>query len=762
MNPDERGITPETTIVELGVDSLLAVDMRSWFTKELDLDMPVLKILGGATVADLVEDAVKRLSRELIPNVAVSATENAEKPSEETATTDAPETVPEAKGEEAVIAASTEAAPQAAPVAEGEVEKTTEVSNPAVTDAATSASALASTTAFEATKEIAAKPAVDYFSIKKRMAAPTAPELATPLSAISAVNSEMEDDYTPATSTHPPSEDEAEDKRSEVDDNPPVLEKQEQKEAKQIPQQQHPIDTVQDIQSRTSTLLQAAPVPPQSSLVFLKTEKMSYASSRFWFLMQYLEDPTAFNLTCRLKFTGPIRMGDAETAIRAIGHRHEAFRTAFFANTERMNEPTQGVLATSLLHLERRSITDEDEVELETEELQQHIFQITRGETIRIKLLSLTPTTHFLLFGFHHINIDGFSFNILLGEINKLYDGETLPEVPCQFSDFAAQQRRDVESGAMQGEMDFWRKMYPDFPETLPLFPMAQTGRRKNLRVYDYELIETELDARTVRQIKTQCKRHRITTFHFFLAALKVFLFRHLDVDDLVIGIADANRADSRVAGTVGFLLNLLPIRFQGRDGSGVKFKDATVDARDKAYAALANSRVPFDVLLEQLRIPRSTAHSPLFQVFMDYRQLAVDKPRVLGGEADGTASVGKTAYDLVLDVNEANANIKVTFRTQKYLYARSATEKLFDSFMRMVKVFAANMETDVQRVPIWDAHDVLKAKLLGRGKKSPKKTLIIDSLADLNLTQAPRWSPNGLPPSLTAFKKWQDNILRE
>lgn len=741
MNPDERGITPETTIVELGVDSLLAVDMRSWFTKELDLDMPVLKILGGATVADLVEDAVKRLSRELIPNVAASTAENAEKSSEETATTKTPETAPEAKSEESTLTAAAEAAPEAegeetteAPKAAvtdevpeaavtdeaPEAAVTGEAPKAVVTDEADSAPYLASKTAVEATTDVAAKSAVDYFSIRKRVAASTASELATPLSATSAVNSEVGDDYTPATSTHPPSEDEADDKRSEVDGDPSAPQKQEQQEAQHIPQQQQPIDAVQDIQSRPSALLQAAPVPPQSSLVFLKKEKMSYASSRFWFLMQYLEDPTAFNLTCRLKFTGPIRLGDAEAAVRAIGQRHEAFRTAFFANPERMNEPTQGVLATSLLHLERRSIAGEDEVELETEELQKHIFEITRGETIRIKLLSLTPTTHFLLFGFHHINIDGFSFNILLGEINKLYDGETLPEVSCQFSDFAAQQRRDVESGAMQGEMDFWRKMYPDFPETLPLFPLAQTGRRKNLRVYDYELVETELDARTARQIKTQCKRHRITTFHFFLAALKVFLFRHLDVDDLVIGIADANRADSSVAGTVGFLLNLLPIRFHGRDGSGVKFKDATIDARDKAYAALANSRVPFDVLLEQLQIPRSTAHSPLFQVFMDYRQLAVDKPRVLGGEADGTASVGKTAYDLVLDVNEANANIKVTFRTQKYLYACSATEKLFDSFMRMVKVFAANMETEVHRVPIWDEQDVLKAKFLGRGRQAP------------------------------------------
>ncbi|KAL8919690.1 MAG: hypothetical protein Q9208_006643 [Pyrenodesmia sp. 3 TL-2023] len=69
MNPDQGGITSDTAIVELGVDSLLAVDLRAWLTKELDLNMPVLKLMGGATVEELVEDAVKRLSPELVPNL---------------------------------------------------------------------------------------------------------------------------------------------------------------------------------------------------------------------------------------------------------------------------------------------------------------------------------------------------------------------------------------------------------------------------------------------------------------------------------------------------------------------------------------------------------------------------------------------------------------------------------------------------------------------------------------------------------------------
>lgn len=196
---------------------------------------------------------------------------------------------------------------------------------------------------------------------------------------------------------------------------------------------------------------------------------------------------------------------------------------------------------------------------------------------------------------------------------------------------------------------------------------------------------------------------------------LKVFLFRHLDTDDLVIGVADANRADATVTGTVGFLLNLLPLRF--KSAKGEVFKDSVIEARNKAYSALANSKLPFDVLLETLDIPRSASHSPLFQVFMDYRQINAEQPKLLGGEAVGTHSVGRNGYDLVVDINEvAGKSMHVTFRMQRYLYSKSATEMLFASYMRLVKAFATSFDTKVDEVPLWSAEDTEGAKILGRG----------------------------------------------
>lgn len=60
--PGESKLEESATLVELGVDSLVAVDVRSWFLKEVSVDVPTLKILGGGSISELVDTAMEKLA----------------------------------------------------------------------------------------------------------------------------------------------------------------------------------------------------------------------------------------------------------------------------------------------------------------------------------------------------------------------------------------------------------------------------------------------------------------------------------------------------------------------------------------------------------------------------------------------------------------------------------------------------------------------------------------------------------------------------
>lgn len=66
--PSNASITPDTRLAELGVDSLVAVDIRMWFTKELSVDMSVLQIMSGVSINEIANDAAAKLPASFLPN----------------------------------------------------------------------------------------------------------------------------------------------------------------------------------------------------------------------------------------------------------------------------------------------------------------------------------------------------------------------------------------------------------------------------------------------------------------------------------------------------------------------------------------------------------------------------------------------------------------------------------------------------------------------------------------------------------------------
>ncbi|KAF3799136.1 Lovastatin nonaketide synthase [Colletotrichum gloeosporioides] len=67
--PDGEDRHPDVPLMDQGVDSLGAGTIGSWFSKQLLLDLPLLMVFSGASVADLADDAAARLPASAIPLV---------------------------------------------------------------------------------------------------------------------------------------------------------------------------------------------------------------------------------------------------------------------------------------------------------------------------------------------------------------------------------------------------------------------------------------------------------------------------------------------------------------------------------------------------------------------------------------------------------------------------------------------------------------------------------------------------------------------
>lgn len=516
----------DAPLVEVGIDSLVAVEARSWFLKELKVDIPVLKLVGGASIAEICQTALEKLPEGLLTNIG--------KEDDET-------------GKQSTV-------PSQAPL---QIE-------PHIAESGT-------------------RPTSEYYSGSE-----------------SAENSVPNHSSSSATTPSSPRSVSAE--PLHVEDS-----------KKQITS-----SYVQPDPAQLPTVAPASQRPPRR---FIKTEPISLGQSRFWFLRHLLEDQRTFNVAFYYHITGDLRVDDLERAVRIVTTRHEALRTCFIEDHTDVSQAYQKVLPSSPVRLERKTINSVDDVAAEYEKLKMHDFDLESGELLRLVLLTLSPSSHYLLVNHHHIIIDGVSFQVLLSDLEKAYNGQSLGAPPRQYPEIAAAQRQAFAKGEMKEELKYWQKVFPngEQPPVLPLLPMARTSSRIAMKTFDTQQVAYRLDPTLAARIKTVSRAQLSTPFHFYLGAFKAMLFCFTNTQDLTIGIADAARNDNDVMGSIGLFLNLLTLRFRRKPDQ--TFSDAVVEARDTTYAALGSSRLPFDVLLTELNVARSSTHSPFFQAFLDYRQ---------------------------------------------------------------------------------------------------------------------------------------------
>nr|ALQ32785.1 putative polyketide synthase [Fusarium babinda] len=606
--PADEEVHENEPLIERGVDSLVALDIRAWFMRELDVDMPVLKVLGGNSISDLVQDSLERM-----PSSILDITSLADEPS--------------------LTAIHREVKPKLI--------------------------------------------AIEDQDLKHSAGTSTAPSL--DLSSVPSSIPSREHSGSPSSVSH--DEDEAE--------KPSV---------------------------RESVIASSAEI----------TEPMSFGQTRFWFLHHALKDPTTFNVAISVRLEGNLRLDNFEHALEAVAKKHEGMRTRYFWGGDNLDVPTQGILSKSLIKLEHRKIKDKTEAAKALEEVRDHKWNLNDWESMRFVLLSLSDSVHWLILGCHHITIDGASIQLIFADLETAYQGGTLAPLPeaSQYRTYSVLQRNQFMNGDFQKDIDFYRNLIPADVQPIPLLPFSKLSVRRPQKSYKTHRADIRLDDSITKLIRQAARQNQSTNFHLYLVVLQVLLFRLLpSTNEIFIGIADANRNNQQFMHTLGFFLNLLPIRFD-RPGPKAKFNAAIKAARNKVYSSLEHSALPFDLLLSELGVARSANAPPVFQVFVDYRQGTQERAKFASLDAAGEEWYHpRTGYDISLDLLEnADGDTLVTLQLQQSLYTQEQTELLARAYVNLLKglIKTPGRDMPLASPSIWADEDIASMLQLGQGPAVP------------------------------------------
>jgi surfactin family lipopeptide synthetase A len=387
---------------------------------------------------------------------------------------------------------------------------------------------------------------------------------------------------------------------------------------------------------------------------------LSLAQEQMWLReMQGPGLPPIHNESITIHRVGPLDVSVLERAFAEIIRRHEIWRTTFSLVNGvpvQVIHPAPSDVSLSVVDLGRipEGSRESEALRLATEEARRP-FDLNRGPLVRAQLVTLDSQHHRLYLTMHRSIVDGVSaYQVLPLELTVLYEAfsqakpSPLPELPIQYADFASWERGWVQGDVLASQLDYWRRqLVGELPvlrwPTDRLSPAVQT-LRGGIRPF---LLPKQLTS----GLKELSRQDEVTLFMTLLAGLAALLRCYTQQQSIIIGtVATAGRKRPEAQPLLGHFLNPVALYF---DLAGHQtFRDLMQQTRELLLGALLHDDVPFEYVVEDLKLKPDPSRHPLFQVVIS---LAPPLPPLPLGWDQTPMDVesGAAMWDLYLELSE-------------------------------------------------------------------------------------------------------------
>ncbi|MFJ8623283.1 amino acid adenylation domain-containing protein [Kitasatospora sp. NPDC093550] len=451
---------------------------------------------------------------------------------------------------------------------------------------------------------------------------------------------------------------------------------------------------------------------------------LSFAQHRMWVLDRLQPGGTEYLMPLLLRLPGPVDPAALRRALDALVARHEVLRTRYPAVDD---EPVLTIDAPGPIALTEVDLGSAEPAEAERRlaglvaEDGRRPFDLAAEHPVRALLARLPGEAYALLLTLHHIASDGWSEDVLLGELGALHEAfaagrpDPLDPQAVQYADFAAWQRAQLSGDRLAGQLAYWRDTLAD------LTPLALPTDRPRGPVRDAAgaiatfTVPAELAQPLVELGRTQ----GATPFLVHLAAFQLLLGRSCGQTDVVVGTPVAGRERDDTQAMVGLFANTVALRTDlGGDPS---FRELLGRVRETALGAFTHQETPFERLVDELAPERDPSRNPIFQVVF---QLAAHAPAGTGAlRAEQRAVDWRTAkFDLSLALTEtADGSVSGELEYATALFDPATIERTIAHYLRLLAGIAADPDRPVHRLDLLpEAERALLASWSGPGRGYP------------------------------------------
>lgn len=503
-----------------------------------------------------------------------------------------------------------------------------------------------------------------------------------------------------------------------------------------------------------------------------ETVAISYDQQRLWLLDQIEQGSAQYNLCRGFELSGKLSLDALNYAFQSIVERHHVLRTTFQTTTS--GQVTQRVASDFQLDLqivkhEGLSAAKQKQAILRhMQEENDKAFDLSKDLMLRVKLLQFSDEDHALLVTMHHIAVDGWSEGIIIREFTILYQSfvaqtpNPLPALEIQYTDYAWWQNNWLQGDVLEHNYQFWKAQLNGIPEVhnLPLDHARPAMQSFAGRTY-HQYVSKEIQ----QGLYDLARKYDATLFMVLNAAYAILLSRYSNEHDIVVGTPVANREQAELAPLVGFFVNTLVLRTNLSDNP--TFEVLLQRSKDYLLGAYEHQQLPFEKLVDELKLDRSLSYSPLVQVKLALQNNELDKlelPELTICPIEQAQSVSKLDLSLdifELDEEDSEKGMLFVWEYSTALFNTATIEQLGKHFAVLLKAIAQTPEKTVGQLPILTEQE--SELLLGAGNQASVDTdfelpanICIHELFE----QQAEKTPNATAVVFSAGRNGQEEIL--
>ncbi|HWK05312.1 MAG TPA: amino acid adenylation domain-containing protein, partial [Puia sp.] len=341
-------------------------------------------------------------------------------------------------------------------------------------------------------------------------------------------------------------------------------------------------------------------------------------------------------------------------------------------------------------------------------------FDVDKDENLcKIWLFKAGPDLYIWYAKLHHLIADGFSFQLLYNEVNRIYTGlldgkEYVKEdskAGVAYQNYIAYEQTYRSSNDFLDDEKFWLNKYKEFPSLIYAGNFGNDGGSNFNMEFTLSNKESEILAQAARDEK-------LSVFHLLLGALYVVFSKYYGKEEVNIGIPLLNRTSTGDKKLFGPLINLLPLRLTMANDTS--FLAAAKRIKKELFASYRHQRFQqADILM---KLPHG--NNRLYDVRLSYERFSYQKD--FAGHHAALKAMSNDSEDDPISIHVMDyekGGLKFRFDMNGKYITKFEASQLIQSYLFLVKQTGAIMGRPLSGIQIANESQLAKGIANSQGE---------------------------------------------